>query len=379
MTISRRSMNKLGIYIHIPFCVKKCNYCAFLSFKMDDKLKRKYIDAIKIEIKERADSGYLVDTIFFGGGTPSLLEPSEIGEILNEVTSKFNVFKDAEITIEANPTTLNIEKLKGYRKIGINRLSMGVQSLDENLLRIMGRTHSVADVYREYDLARKAGFDNINLDIIFAVPTGKFETLMDTLTKIIELNPEHVSYYSLQLEEGTPFFEDFKDGKLNEIPDDMDREMYHKGSKLLESNNYSRYEISNFSKNGYECRHNLKYWNMDEYLGLGLGSSSYIGGFRLKNTDDINKYLKNKYISERYKNTKHDDISEAVFTGLRKTEGISMSEILGTTEEFWEYYKNSKDEIYRFINEGYLSINEDRLILTDKGIDISNKIMACFV
>lgn len=372
-------MNKLGIYIHIPFCVKKCNYCAFLSFKMDDKLKRKYIDAIKIEIKERADSGYLVDTIFFGGGTPSLLEPSEIGEILNEVTSKFNVFKDAEITIEANPTTLNIEKLKEYRKIGINRLSMGVQSLDENLLGIMGRTHSVADVYREYDLARKAGFDNINLDIIFAVPTGKFETLMDTLTKIIELNPEHVSYYSLQLEEGTPFFEDFKDGKLNEIPDDMDREMYHKGSKLLESNNYSRYEISNFSKNGYECRHNLKYWNMDEYLGLGLGSSSYIGGFRLKNTDDINKYLKNKYISERYKNTKHDDISEAVFTGLRKTEGISMSEILGTTEEFWEYYKNSKDEIYRFINEGYLSINEDRLILTDKGIDISNKIMACFV
>lgn len=372
-------MNKLGIYIHIPFCVKKCNYCAFLSFKMNDDLKRRYINALKIEIRERADSWYLVDTIFFGGGTPSLLEPGELGEILNEITSKFNVSKDAEITIEANPASLNMEKLKGYINIGVNRLSMGVQSLDEGLLRIMGRTHNVADVYREYDLARKAGFDNINLDIIFAVPTGKFETLVDTLKKIIELNPEHISYYSLQLEEGTPFFEEFKDGNLNEIPDDMDRDMYHKGSELLESSNYSRYEISNFSKKGYECKHNLKYWSMDEYLGLGLGSSSYIGGVRLKNTEDINEYLKNKYISERYKNTKHDDISEAVFTGLRKTEGISMSEILGTTDDFWEYYSDSKDEIETFIDEGYLLVKEDRLILTDKGIDVSNKILVNFV
>ncbi|MBK5253843.1 MAG: radical SAM family heme chaperone HemW [Peptostreptococcaceae bacterium] len=372
-------MNKLGIYIHIPFCVKKCNYCAFLSFKMNDDLKRRYIDALKLEIKERADSKYLVDTIFFGGGTPSLLKPSEIAEILNEITGNFNISKDVEITMEANPDTLNEKNLKGYRNAGINRLSMGVQSLDESLLSVMGRIHNADDVYREYALAREAGFDNINLDIIFAVPASSLETTMDTLEKIIKLNPEHISYYSLQLEEGTSFFKDFKDGKLDEIPDDIDRDMYHRGSNLLQKNNYSRYEISNFSKKGYECKHNLKYWNMDEYLGLGLGSSSYIGGVRLKNTDDINEYINNKYISERHKNTRYDDISEAVFTGLRKAEGVSMKEILGSKEEFWEYYKDSKEEIDSFISEGYLLIKDDRLILTDKGIDISNKIMVCFV
>jgi oxygen-independent coproporphyrinogen-3 oxidase len=206
---------------------------------MNDDLKRKYIDALKLEISQRADSKYLVDTIFFGGGTPSLLESSEIGEILNEITDKFNISKDVEITMEANPATLNEKNLKGYRNVGINRLSIGVQSLDESLLSIMGRIHNAEDVYREYDLARKAGFDNINLDIIFAVPTSTLKMTMDTLEKIIKLNPEHISYYSLQLEEGTPFFKDFKAGKLDEIPDNIDRDMYHNGSNLLKDNNYS--------------------------------------------------------------------------------------------------------------------------------------------
>lgn len=377
-------MKKLGIYIHIPFCVKKCNYCAFLSFPFDEQLKNNYIESLKREIGLYHNDEYLVDTVFFGGGTPSLLEPKEIGDILFSLRESFTLAADGEITIEANPATLDYGKLKGFREVGINRLSMGVQSLNDDVLKYMGRVHTKEDVYREYELARRAGFNNVNIDLMFSVPNDNIVNVKRTLAKVIKLKPEHISYYGLQLEEGTPFFEKFKKGLLWENDDYMDRRMYHEGSRMLINKGYNRYEISNFSKPGYECKHNLKYWNMDEYLGFGLDASSLYKGYRFKNTKDINKYFKLtddgiKPVEEEILNTEKDNISEAMFTGLRRKEGISMVDIFGSEEGFWEYYKDVQDAIIDYEINGFLNISDGRIWLTEGGIDISNKIMANFV
>ena len=408
--------SKAGIYIHIPFCVRKCNYCAFLSAPGDEEGIENYVNALIDEIYGCKENFTSVDTVYFGGGTPSLLTSEKLGRILNALREKFPLESDTQITLEANPGTLGSNdsevyvRLSAYRKLGINRLSMGVQSMNDEVLKYLGRIHNAEEVRRDFQLARKAGFDNINLDLILSVPyidnihndsnvnninndsDVAFNNKLNTeyllnaerdVTSITEMNPEHISCYSLQIEEGTPFGNMYEEGLLHEIPDELDREIYHRICDILTENGYEHYEISNFAKPGFESRHNSKYWNMADYLGLGLGASGFVNGVRYKNTEDMREYLAGNYIAEEYKNTEHDNISEAVFTGLRRKVGIRYDEIFKGTSDaeqaFWDYYKDARTEAENFAQSGHLIIDRKGLRLTESGIDISNKIMALFV
>ena len=385
------SKRKHGIYIHIPFCVRKCNYCAFLSAPSDAEGIEKYVNALIDEINGCKVNFTSVDSIYFGGGTPSLLSIKQIEKILNSLYENFSIDVDAEITLEANPGTLGpdnetvLSRLSSYRKLGINRLSMGVQSMNDEVLKYLGRIHNAEEVRRDFRLARKAGFNNINLDLILSVPftENPMELEIKDAEELIKLAPEHISCYSLQIEEGTPFGKMYEDGTLCEIPDELDREIYHKVCEILKAHGYDRYEISNFAKSGFESRHNSKYWDMSDYLGLGLGASGFVNGIRYKNTDDMQEYLSGNYIAEEYKNTEHDNISEAVFTGLRRKSGIEYDKIFTNSDDaradFWNYYKSARTEAESFIKTGHLIIDEKGIRLTETGIDISNKIMALFV
>ncbi|WP_456078901.1 radical SAM family heme chaperone HemW [Mogibacterium sp.] len=378
-----------GIYVHIPFCVRKCNYCAFLSGASDEALRERYVKALCEEIRIRArfmsdHADGVFDTIFFGGGTPSLLTSAQVARIISELKVNFNIDDEAEITLESNPATLSMENLRGYRQSGVNRLSMGVQSMNDDILRRLGRIHTAGDVIRDVQNAREAGFDNINLDLMFAVPGSSLETTIMDIDAVTSLEPEHISFYSLQLEEGTAFFKEFEQGELTEVPDEIDRATYHAGVKLLKENGYEHYEISNFAKRGYESRHNLKYWEMAPYLGFGIGASSFIDNSRVMNVCSLDEYfnLTVKGLApsaEVHENSEHDNVAEAVFTGLRKVEGIRYEDVLGSYEEFWKYYSDVFKEACEYEREGKLVIGEDGMRLTDEGIDISNSIMALFV
>lgn len=376
--------NKAGIYIHIPFCVKKCNYCAFLSGPAGPAVRQEYVNHLIKEIRLRSREVPEADTIYFGGGTPSLLTPEQIGRILEEVRSAFRISEDAEVTLEANPGTLTAESLAGYRAAGINRLSMGVQSMDDRRLRYLGRIHTAEEVRRDVKMAREAGFRNINLDLIFAIPGTGVSDALEDLEAIAALEPEHISFYSLQLEEGTSFFRDFEAGKLREVPDETDREMYHRGIQALREKGYRHYEISNFARPGCESRHNSKYWNMAEYVGLGLGASSYTGHRRTVNETDLKAYSETLdrgklAFVEVHENSEADDISEAVFTGLRREEGVRYRDVLGSEATFWEYFREALPEARAYEAGGFLEMTDEGLRLTERGIDISNGIMALFV
>lgn len=376
--------NKAGVYIHIPFCIKKCNYCAFLSGPAGPEVRQEYVNHLIEEIRLRSREVPEADTIYFGGGTPSLLTPEQIGRILEEVRSAFRISEDAEVTLEANPGTLTAESLEGYRKTGINRLSMGVQSMDDRRLRYLGRIHTAEEVRRDVKMAREAGFRNINLDLIFAIPGTGVSDALEDLEAIAALEPEHISFYSLQLEEGTSFFRDFEAGKLREVPDETDREMYHRGIQALREKGYRHYEISNFARPGCESRHNSKYWNMAEYVGLGLGASSYTGHRRTVNETDLKAYSETLdwgklAFVEVHENSEADDISEAVFTGLRREEGVRYRDVLGSEATFWEYFREALPEARAYEAGGFLEMTDEGLRLTERGIDISNGIMALFV
>ena len=378
-----------GIYVHIPFCVRKCNYCAFLSGASDEAMRERYVKALCEEIRIRArfmsDHAHGVfDTIFFGGGTPSLLSSDQVARIISELKANLSIDDEAEITLESNPATLSMESLRGYRQSGINRLSMGVQSMNDEILKRLGRIHTAGDVITDVQNARAAGFDNINLDLMFAVPDSSLDTTISDIEAVTSLGPEHISFYSLQLEEGTAFFKEFERGELEEVPDEIDREIYHVGAKLLRDKGYEQYEISNFAKIGYESRHNLKYWNMAPYLGLGLGASSFVDNKRITNVSSLEEYfeLTSKGVSptaEVHENSERDSVAEAVFTGLRKIDGIKYIDVLGSYEEFWEYYSDAFEEARQYEREGKLIIDEEGMRLTSDGIDISNSIMALFV
>lgn len=389
-------MKRLGLYIHIPFCIEKCRYCDFLSFGgNDESLHLAYIEALIAEIENIKGCGYEADTIYIGGGTPSLFDADSIIRIIDAVSKAVSVSNGAEISIEANPKTITPEKLSAYRSAGINRLSMGAQSTDDGLLEILGRVHNSSDIKVNYEQARKAGFDNINIDLMFAIPGQTRKLWMDSLSDIINLGPEHISFYSLQLEEGTPFYRMFTEGTLDYIDDETDRNMYHEAIEKLISSGYLHYEISNAARPGYQCRHNLKYWSMNEYLGLGLGAHSYVNGLRFSSERNLNKYIEtgnrikkeekitSEQISRRpfvvweHKNSKSDDISEYIFTGLRKIEGISLKAF---KDRFGipinEIYNN---EIIKHIENGLLELSEERLKFTLKGIDLSNSVLVDFV
>lgn len=365
---------KLGIYIHIPFCLAKCKYCGFYSRgDADEAEMAEYVESLLNDIDEYGrvyGAEYIVDTIFIGGGTPSILPSPYIGEILERVRANFVVEADAEISIESNPKTLTYENLLSYRKAGVNRLSIGVQSLNDDCLRSLGRVHTTTDFRRNFIMAREAGFDNINMDLMFAIPGHTLETWEETLDEAIALGPEHISFYSLQIEEGTPFYDMYRRGEFDQVPDDIDREMYHRAIAKLKAAGYEHYEISNCAKPGKACRHNLKYWSMEDYLGIGSSASSYMKGVRFAEAP----------LMEFHENDFDDEVSEFVFTGLRKTCGISFDDFRSRyRREFWDVFGERKEELAPYVEAGQLIETEEGLRLSEAGFDISNAIMAIFV
>lgn len=374
-------MKKLGIYVHVPFCIKKCRYCGFTSFAGEEGKIDSYFERLLEELKafiEAAGANRRIDSVFFGGGTPTLAGPENISKVLGAL--KNIIEPDAEITVEGNPKTFTYADLVKYRQAGVNRLSIGCQSLDDNILERLGRVHTKAEFLQSFQAARDAGFDNINVDLMFAVPGQDMAIWEKTLEEVIDLSPEHISFYSLQIEEGTPFYDEYKFGKLDGISDEEERKMHHRAIEMLEDAGYVHYEISNAAKPGRECRHNLKYWNMDEYIGIGLGASSFYNGKRVKNTDALDKYLDGDYVEESVLETQKDIAGETVFTGLRKREGFLKSrfeEIVGVSYD--DFYRYIYEERSKFIEQGFLVEDEERVYLTEEGIDHSNDIMSEFV
>lgn len=371
--------------MHIPFCARKCGYCDFLSAPADPAAQQEYTEALTAEIRARgaALSGYRVQTLFFGGGTPSLLPGQLIGRIAAAVREVFDVSGHAEITIEANPGTFDEEKLRIYRDLGINRLSIGLQSADDRELELLGRIHTYAQFEEGFYKARKAGFDNISVDLMSALP-GQTETSWEaTLNRVTALGPEHISAYSLIIEEGTPFYERYTGAGASMLPDeDAERRMYYRTRKLLRAAGYCRYEISNYARPGFESRHNSGYWTGAEYLGMGLGASSYMGNTRFRNTRDLKTYLDSSdnpsaMQREFHIQTAQDNMEEFMFLGLRMMKGIH-------TGEFHSRFGKTIDAVYgdviaRLAGQGLIARDQDRLRLTDYGIDVSNAVLAEFL
>lgn len=376
----------ISLYLHIPFCVKKCHYCDFLSFPGCSLSRQaEYVDAMIQEIHayREAAEDYEVKTIFLGGGTPSLLEKELVERLFHELYSVWRAAPETEITIEANPGTLSREKLIGYHTIGINRLSLGLQSTIVQELETIGRIHNYEQFLANYYLAREAGFDNINIDIMSALPGQTLISYGKTLERILKLQPEHISSYSLILEEGTDFWENAEIERA--LPSEQtERIMYHYTKKCLQNAGYERYEISNYAKPGYACIHNQVYWTGGEYLGLGLGAASYWKGARFSNTPDIEEYMENcsrARITENRKEivtaTQKSRMEEYMFLGLRMIRGVSI-------REFERRFGIPMDRIYgtvirSYIGQGLLKIEQDRLMLTERGIDVSNSVMADFL
>lgn len=373
-------MKNLSIYIHIPFCVRKCLYCDFLSGPACDGEMESYVNLLLWEIKEQSIfyGDHRVVSIFLGGGTPSLLSAHETGRILERVRDCFAVAEDAEITIECNPGTVTAEKLKNYITHGINRLSIGLQSTDDGELARIGRIHDYGAFLETYRLAREAGFRNINIDLMAGLPGQSIESYRKTLERVISLSPEHISAYSLILEEGTPLY---VNQKSYTFPDeDEDREMYELTEKVLGEAGFHRYEISNYARAGWECRHNKVYWRRGDYVGFGLGASSMVGNVRWKNPDGQADYAACVERTERCEVqslTLQEQMEEFMFLGLRLTEGVDL-------REFRQYFGKSADEVYgkqmkTFTEQGLMERAGDRLRLTPRGIDVSNTVFAAFL
>ena len=414
MMITNMKKKPIELYIHIPFCVKKCDYCDFLSFRALSSVHEAYVQQLIREI--RAQSCYCTDcqvvSVFIGGGTPSLLEPSCISRIMETVFSCFQVEPEAEITIEANPGTLLGKKLPVYRQCGINRVSIGLQSADNTELKNLGRIHSFEEFLKSFQSARMAGFTNINIDLMSGIPGQTLESWKNTLKKVTMLKPEHISAYSLIVEDGTPLQERVQEAEsknINILPDeDAEREMYYLTEKMLEENGYVHYEISNYGKPGFQCRHNIGYWKRVDYLGFGLGAASLYNDSRYSNTEDIDKYISllldgKDTDSDFYGDsfiyqddiwditedaisviegkiqhlTEKDKKEEFMFLGLRMIEGISK-------EKFHQAFDRKYDSVYgevteKLVQQGLIEVNGDNVRLTKKGVDLSNYAMSQFL
>lgn len=409
-------MKELELYLHIPFCERKCAYCDFLSAPADLPVRISYIKKLQEEIAYYgAQYGeYQVSSIFFGGGTPTILEGYQLAAILETVKEHFNITTDAEITVECNPGTLTAGKAEKLVQAGFNRLSMGLQSADDRELQLLGRIHNFAQFLESYDLARKAGFQNINVDLMSALPGQTLKSWQDTLQKVTALRPEHISAYSLIIEEGTPFYERFaEDERIREegghprlLPEeDVERQMYELTETFLHTKGYERYEISNYAKSGYKCRHNCGYWTRKDYLGLGLGASSLVEHQRFQNTSDLKTYLEQEYLPqcegqhERIAETiqlqeetgltqtghhihietldKKSEMEEFMFLGLRLMAGISR-------QQFEKKFQVTLNSVY---GEVLRKLKGEQLIeevagyvrLTEHGIDVSNYVLAEFL
>ncbi len=394
---SSKENNKqaMGIYVHIPFCVRKCVYCDFLSAPADDTTKKAYMKALIKEIEYFAKANAkevekrTVKTIFFGGGTPTVVEAEDITNVLNTIRKYFLVEAGAEITIECNPGTLDEKKASEYVKAGINRISFGLQSPDGKLLKMLGRIHSFAQFDESVRIARTAGISNINIDVMSALPGQSLAGYIEGLKKVLEYEPEHISAYSLIVEEGTPLCENPE--SFPKLPgEDEEREMYYETDKLLKAYGYERYEISNYAKVEKECRHNLSYWDRVDYMGFGIGAASLFNGKRMNNISDIEEYIRKAGCENVYEEvtvlSKEDSMEEFMFLGLRKMCGVSLNDF---KQSFGVNMLDVYGEIIRKnVNAGLLEYvnccdekegSVEGIRLTSKGIDVSNMVLADFL
>lgn len=371
--------NQISLYIHIPFCMKKCLYCDFPSYSNMENYMLEYSNALAKEIENLEYDNFY--TIFIGGGTPTYLSLEGWRIISNAIKNKIkNNF--IEFTVEVNPGTADRQKLLFLKSIGVNRLSIGLQAWQNEHLEALGRVHKLEEFLELYNIAREVGFKNINIDLMYGLPGQDFDQWKETLENAVQLQPEHISCYSLIIEEGTPFYSMYKN-KVIELPsEEMERKMNDFTIEFLAKNNFSRYEISNYCKKNMECKHNLIYWNLQNYIGCGAGAHSYIDGYRFNNTQSVKDYIKKvscpgKADREIIKNTLENNMEEFMFLGLRKIKGIS-------TEKFNKKFKKSIYEVYgqvidKYIESKHMLKDGDRLRLSDRGIEISNTIMSDFI
>ena len=390
-----KKSKSLGLYLHIPFCTQKCNYCDFLSFPTKSELQDRYVDALEKEIIYSKDffERYKVNTIFVGGGTPSILLEEEVERIFAALYESFDIDKESEITVEVNPNTVTKEKISSWKEVAINRISIGLQSVNSDELRALGRLHTYEQFKKTYFILRESGFSNINIDLISGIPMQSLDSYKNTLNEVIGLSPEHISAYSLIIEEGTKFgaiYEESKgcSSKYGELPsEETDRLMYELTKEMLNQKGYHRYEISNYAKPGYECKHNLGYWERADYLGLGLGAASLIDNRRFNQTSDLSEYINRYNGDEQAMNhnpifkgnplSKNEQMEEFIFLGLRKTDGISMKKF---QEEFGESIKKAYGKVLtKLANASLIKMEGDMLSLTEKGIDVSNLVFVEFL
>lgn len=361
-----------AIYIHIPFCVKKCGYCDFLSFQSDEKQRDRYVDSLVNEIRLYPKIKY--DTIYFGGGTPSLLEPFQIKKILDEL----DFDKDTEVTLEVNPKTVTKEKLQELKNIGINRLSIGIQSFNEKFLKKLGRIHTNSEGIATYELAREIGFKNISIDLMFSLPDQTIDELKEDLDKVFLLNPEHFSIYSLIWEEGTPFYEKLLSGEYQETDNDIEADMYKMIIERSKENNYHHYEISNFCKEGKESRHNTKYWRNREYIGVGLGASGYLRNIRYRNISEFSEYF-NEIENKRFPRVEGEIVDNKMLEEYRHILGLRLLEegiSLSSDEKYFNIYQ-------KLLKNGYIKEviieNQKRYLLTERGLFLANEVFEEFI
>lgn len=388
-------MKEIGLYIHIPFCKQKCKYCDFVSFPNKEKLIEEYIkclcqeleevgEGIKLDIENKVSDIIEVRTIYIGGGTPSFINEKHIEQIMQVIRENYTIQPNAEITIEVNPGTADAEKLKKYKELGINRLSIGVQSTNNNLLNMLGRIHTYEEFESTYNLARKVDFNNINIDFIIGLPNQTIEDIEDILEKVKNLNPEHVSVYSLILEEATPLSKMVANHELYMLADELEREMYWRIKKGLENLGYTHYEISNFAKPGMEAKHNLDCWEQKEYMGFGIAAHSYVDDARFSNIENIEEYIKN-YKENKQENNfilheKQDleeKMKEYMILGLRKIEGVGCSKFENKfSKDIFEVFEK---EIEKLVREELIEIKEGKIKLSNKGIDLANIVWEEFI
>ena len=381
-------LNELGIYIHIPFCKQKCYYCDFVSYSNKCSEVKEYIESLKKEIEEFDFLNYKVTSIYIGGGTPSYIDSIYIVEILSELKEKLKCnlieFKDIEITIEVNPGTVDTKKLNDYKKSGINRLSIGLQSTKNDILKKIGRIHTYQEFLEIYKLARETGFKNINIDLMIGIPGQKIGNLKNTLQDIIKLEPEHISVYSLIIEENIPIEKMLENGEIKLPDEDLERNMYWYVKNTLELNGYNHYEISNFAKLGKESRHNLNCWNQEEYIGFGVAAHSYLNGIRFSNTINVEEYIQHIENNRKEENIQieesqslEDKKNEFMMLGFRKIQGVDIA-------RFKEKFIDNPIFLYReklnkLVEEGLIEVDLNHIKLTNKGIDLANLVFEEFV
>lgn len=374
-------MKDIGVYIHIPFCIKKCDYCDFISYCNKEDLVEEYVENLIKEIEQELNKDeYKIKTLYIGGGTPSSIDSKYIVNILDKIKENQKI-ENAEITIEVNPGTVTHQKLLDYKNAGINRLSIGLQETHDKLLKQIGRIHTYEEFLNTYNLSRTIGFKNINVDLMIGLPDQNIQSIKENLERIIKINPEHISVYSLILEEGTKLYKKYKDKEI-ELPDEeLERNMYWYVKNTLENNGYTHYEISNFAKKGYESKHNLDCWKQKEYIGIGLSAHSYLNGIRYSNQETKNgqtpfgPILYSKIIHEEQ--NIEDMKKEYMLLGLRKIEGVSVQEFKNKFGENPIFL--FRNEFNKLVKENLLEIDGNAIKLTNKGLDLANPVWEEFV